>query len=120
MEIITSSKNLDLETLSGEIVFWLNEHGWDTIASKTGDNIWKIDAVKEGFFRDFFCTRGKVNVSIFKRGSTIQVQIHDHSFGENWEGNANWAILTGGTNLAFTASGKLGISRLTNYIRSFV
>lgn len=118
METITTSRNLDLENLSAKITSWLNEHNWETSVRKTGDNIWKVVGVKEGLIRDFFCTKGKVNVFILKKGNTTEIQIDDHSFGENWVGNAAWACLTGGTNLAFSAAGKLGISRLTDYIRS--
>ena len=120
METIRTHKNLDLEELSGKIASWLNEHNWDTDIRRTGNKIWKIVAVKEGYFREFFCTKGKVNVSILKKGHTTELQIDDRSFSENWVSNAAWAVVTGGTNLAFTATGKIGISRLTSYIRSLV
>ncbi|HEY9624538.1 MAG TPA: hypothetical protein V6C78_29550 [Crinalium sp.] len=120
METITTRRNVDLEELSGKIVSWLNEHNWDTEVRKTGDKIWKIVGKKEGFFRDFFCNKGKVNVSILKEGDTTEIQIDDHSFSENWLANGAWAVATGGTNLLLTAAGKVGIHRLSEYIHELV
>lgn len=120
MERITTAKSVDSERLSVKIASWLNEHKWDTTVRKAGTNIWQIVGVKRGFVRSCLCSKGKVDISIFDKGATTEIQIHDHSFGENWKENTVWALSTGGTNLLISAAGKLGISRLTDYIRSLV
>ena len=120
METIATTKRLDLEELSEKITSWLSTHGWHTAITRVSNNIWEVIGTKESYLRDFFCTRGKVYLSIKRIGMNTKIEIDDKSFGDNWGANAAWIVATGGTNLLLTATGKIGIHRLAEYIKGLV